>query len=440
MRRRKSLSKQPQQATVHDLTHEGHGVARVNDKTVFIPGTLPGEEIQFVYTDRKRNYDTGQLLTILRPSADRITPQCRHFDRCGGCNLQHLTTDQQLTFKQKIVLDNLRRIGHVVPATLLPPITGPSWGYRRRARLGVKYVSKKQRMLLGFRERASHLLADLSQCETLDPRVGHALTTMAQVLKGLSCYTLIPQVEVAVADNATAWVIRHLQPFTAADIEVLKHAAQQHGWQVYQQPAGVESITPIWPPDATLFYRVDADAIEIQFAPADFIQVNREVNVALIDAAIDALQLTTDTTVLELFSGLGNFSLPIARRAKNVVAVEGDAGLVKRAQQNTLHNQVANITHYVADLSKTTPLLPWMRSQYDRILLDPPRTGAADILPTLATSHATRIVYISCNPATLARDAGILVNQLNYRLDQIRVVDMFPHTAHVETLAVFIHT
>jgi 23S rRNA (uracil1939-C5)-methyltransferase len=438
MSRHRPLPTEPVEAHIHDLTHEGQGVARVNGKAVFIPGALPGETVRFVYAERKRNFDTGKVQAILTASADRVTPACPHFDICGGCNLQHLAPAKQLEFKQKILLDNLQRLGHVTPAHITAPLTGLPWGYRRKARLGTKYVGKKQRFMIGFREKASHLLADLSQCETLNPQIGRRLPEIAAMLRALSCYQHIPQVEVAIADNATALVIRHMVPFTSADIEQLIAFAKQTGWHLYQQPHGLDSITPIWPGDSVLTYQVDKQQIELQFLPSDFIQVNREVNLAMIDAALAALQLDADMTVLELFSGLGNFTLPIARRAQHVVAVEGERGLVKRAQDNAQRNSITNVQQQVADLARDCTGLPWLHANFDRVLLDPPRSGAIEVLPVVAATKAQRIVYISCNPATLARDADVLVNQFDYRLAQVGVLDMFPHTAHVEALAVFV--
>ncbi len=437
MSRRHRIPTEPVEATIHDLTHEGHGVARVNGKAVFIPGTLPGEVVRFVYTERKRNYDTGKIQEILTASVDRITPACPHFDICGGCNLQHLAAHKQLEFKQKILLDNLQRIGHVIPKEVVAPVTGLAWGYRRKARLGTRFVHKKQRLMIGFREKASHLLADLAVCETLHPNVGHKLADIATLVRSLSCFQSVPQVEVAIADNATAMVLRHLEPLTTQDMDLLVNMAKQTGWHLYQQPKGLDSIAPVWPKDSTLSYQVDRQQITLQFVPSDFIQVNREVNLAMIDAAIAELQLDESTTVLELFSGLGNFSLPIARRAAQVVAVEGDSGLVARARENAQRNGITNVQHHIADLSRDCQDFPWMKARYHRVLLDPPRNGAAEVLPGIVATRAQRIVYVSCNPSTLARDAGILVNQYGYHLQQVGVLDMFPHTAHVEALAVF---
>ncbi len=437
MSRRSVLPPDPVITTIQDLTHEGYGVAKVDGKTVFIAGTLPGEEVEFQYRVRKRNFDEGKLLRILKTSADRIEPRCPHFAVCGGCNLQHLSPEKQLEFKQKLMLDNLTRLGHVTPLVVAAPVSGSPWGYRRKARLGVKYVTKKEKLMVGFRERDSHFLADLSRCEILAPEVGLQLTTLSNLLRSLSCYQHIPQVEVAVGDNATALVIRHMQPLTEQDTTQLTEFAQQHGYHIYLQPKGLSSIAPLWPLDSALSYRVDNNSIELLFAPTDFVQVNRFVNLAMIDKVVAALNLNSATQVLELFSGLGNFTLPIAKRAGRVVAVEGERSLVQRAQDNAVHNQISNVQHYVSDLTKDVSIFPWFNEKYDRIFLDPPRSGAAELMPLLAAKKTERIVYVSCNPATLARDADILVNQFQYQLSEVAILDMFPHTAHVEVLAIF---
>lgn len=438
-RRRPSLPTEPVAASVMDLTHEGVGVARVEGKTVFIDQALPGEDVHFIYTQRKRNYDHGKLQQIDKASPLRVTPACPHFGVCGGCSLQHLQAEEQIHLKQKILLDNLQRIGHVQPETVREPITGPLWGYRRKARLGLKYVEKKEKLLIGFRESASRYLADLSVCKVLHPAVGEHLEDIARCIRSLSIYQAIPQIEVAVGDDLTALVIRHLQPFTELDRQSLIEFAKQYQFALYTQAGGPDTIIPLWPEHPALQYSLDEYGLRYEFLPNDFVQVNAEINHKMIAAVVQALELTPEQRVLELFCGLGNFTLPIAQHCQHVVAVEGEASLVARAQQNAEHNDIRNVEFHVTDLMQNLTQLPWWHKQYfDRLFLDPPRSGASEVLPVIAQLKPPRIVYVSCNPATLARDAGILCEEQGYRLIEAGVMDMFPHTAHVESLAVFV--
>ena len=438
-RRRSPLPKEPVAASVTDLTHEGAGVARVEGKTVFITQALPDEDVHFVYTQRKRNYDHGKLQQIDKPSLLRVTPACPHFGICGGCSLQHLQPEQQIHFKQKVLLDNLERIGHVQPDKVREPITGPLWGYRRKARLGLKYVEKKQKLLIGFREAASRYLADLSVCKVLHPAVGEHLEEIAQCIRSLSCYQAVPQIEVAIGDDDVALVIRHLQPLTEADHQCLIAFAKQHQFNIYTQAGGPDSITPMWPLHPALHYSLPEYGLGYDFLPSDFVQVNAEINHKMIAAVIQALELAPGQRVLELFCGLGNFTLPIAQRCQHVVAVEGEASLVARAQQNAINNGIANAEFHVTDLMQSLTQLPWWhKQQFDRVFLDPPRSGAHEVMPVLSQLKPARIVYVSCNPSTLARDAGILCHEHGYRLIEAGVMDMFPHTAHVESIAIFV--
>lgn len=437
-RRRPSLPTEPVPAHVLDLTHEGLGVARIDGKTVFINQTLPGEDVYFTYTERRRNYDRGKLHQIVKPAAQRVTPACPHFGVCGGCSLQHLQPEEQIHFKQKILLDNLERIGHVQPETIRDPITGPLWGYRRKARLGLKYVEKKQKQLIGFREAASRYLADLSVCKVLHPAVGEHLEDIAACVRSLSVYRAVPQIEVAVGDDLVALVIRHLEPLTESDEQLLIAFAKQGNFAIYTQAKGPDSILPLWPTEPSLTYSLPEYDLRYTFLPSDFVQVNAEINHRMIAAVMQVLELDANHRVLELFCGLGNFSLPIAQACRQVVAVEGEAGLVARARQNAKSNGIRNVEFHVADLMQSLPPLPWWHKQhYDRVFLDPPRSGAVEVLPVIAELKPPRIVYVSCNPSTLARDAGILCQEQGYRLLEAGVMDMFPHTAHVESIAVF---
>ncbi|MCW9025578.1 MAG: 23S rRNA (uracil(1939)-C(5))-methyltransferase RlmD [Gammaproteobacteria bacterium] len=441
-RRRKNKPKliesEPVIATVESMTHEGLGVVHVDGKTVFINDVLPGEKVEFTCVRSHRNYDEASLNNVIEASPHRIEPGCPHFGLCGGCVLQHVSASEQLKLKETILLDNFRHIGQVEPEVVLPPLTGPEWGYRRKARLGVRYVNKKERVLVGFRERSSRYLADIQTCKVLHPSVGEDLTELASIIRELSIYTRIPQVEVAVGDNATALVIRHLEPLTEEDRQKLTGYARQHGYQMYLQPKGPDTVNLLYPDQAELFYRIEDYDLTLNFLPSDFTQVNQDINSAMIGRALELLNLDTNDRVLELFCGLGNFTLPIAKAAKQVVAVEGEIGLIQRAKDNADLNQVTNVEYHVANLMEDITGLPWTRKQhYDKVFLDPPRSGAKEILPFVAKTGASVIVYVSCHPATLARDAGELVNNYGYKLKAAGVMDMFPHTAHVESIALF---
>ncbi len=437
-RRRKTLPTQPQQARVASLTHDGRGVARVADKTVFIDGALPDEEVLFRYTRVRSKYDEGEVLKILKASPHRVTPACEFFNTCGGCSLQHLEPSEQIRIKQSVLLDNLQRIGKVQTKEILPPVIGPIWGYRQKARLGVRYVPKKERVLVGFREKHSAFLADMTHCKILNPLIGERLDVLSELIRQLSCYKHIAQIEVAVGDEAVALIFRHLVELTDDDKQRLIDFGQQHEFQIYLQPKGPDSVTLLWPETTSLSYRLADFDITLAFLPNDFTQVNTAINQAMIHRALELLEPQATDQVLELFCGLGNFSLPLARRVQQVSAVEGDAALIQRARENAERNVIRNIDFHVANLMDEVSGMPWLRKRhYDKVLLDPPRSGAQEMLPHIASLKVSRIVYVSCNPATLARDAGILVNEYGYRLDKAGVMDMFPHTAHVESIAQF---
>lgn len=437
-RRKKKLPAEPQHATVESLTHDGRGVARVGDKTVFIDGALPEEEVLFRYTRLRSNYDEGVALEVLQASPHRITPACEFFAVCGGCSLQHLASDEQIHLKQSMLLENLGRIGKVKVEEILPPLTGPIWGYRQKARLGVRYVPKKQRVLVGFREKHSAFLADMHSCKILNPLIGEHLDELSNTIGQLSCYKQIAQVEVAIGDEGAALIFRHLVELTEADKQLLISFGQQHDYQIYLQPRGPDSVTLLWPDTANLSYRIPAYDVTLAFRPNDFTQVNTAINQAMVARALELLEPQSTDQLLELFCGLGNFSLPLARQVKQVVAVEGDAALIERARENASRNAIDNVEYHVANLMEEVSGLPWLRKRhYDKILLDPPRSGALEVLPVIAELKPDRIVYVSCNPATLARDAGILVNDYGYNLVKAGVMDMFPHTTHVESIALF---
>ena len=454
------------------LTHEGEGVVRgtqgpergkLGTKTAFVAGALPGESIRFKRVRRHRQHDEGALLEVLTASSDRVTPKCAHFGVCGGCALQHLSSDAQIASKEAEVRDNFERVAKVVPETWFEPLRGPVWSYRRRARLGAKYVIKKGRVVVGFRERLAPYVAELTRCEVLAPPVGVLITPLAELLGSLSIRERLPQIEVAVADNVTALVLRVLEPPTAQDLENLSRFQAAHGVRFYLQPGGLDTIRALetaargdGPPGAgatapgtPLVYRLPRFNLEMEFLPSDFIQVNGFINEALVSRAVDLLGLTADSKVLDLFCGLGNFTLPLARVAGRVVGVEGDQALVARARHNAVRNGVGNVEFHAADLFKPIavpdgpgrgsvgPVPPWAGDVgYTHVLLDPPRAGAREILPYVASLRPQAVLYISCHPGSLARDVGILAHEFGFAVRAAGVIDMFPHTGHVESLAV----
>ncbi len=433
----KKAPTQPETMQIASLTHDGRGVARVDGKTVFVDGALPGEQVVAQRLRRRRRHDEADLLEVVTASPDRVAPRCAHFGVCGGCALQHLDPARQLEAKQAHVAEQLARVGHVEPSRWLAPVSGPLWGYRRRARLGVKHVYKKGRVLVGFRERSKPYIADVRQCPVLAPPVGELVGALAGLVERLSIRDRLPQFEVAVADAATALVARVLDPPTADDLSLLREFAAAQGVEFYLQPGGLDTIVPLDPPATPLTYRLDAFDVGMTFEPSDFIQVNAEINRRAVALAVELLELEPADRVLDLFCGLGNFTLPLARRAAQVTGVEGDAGLVARAAANAAANGIANATFHAADLMTDPAGAPWAGQPYERVLLDPPRAGALAVLELLGRIAPRRMVYVSCHPASFARDAGMLVNQYGFTLAAVGVMDMFPHTAHVETIALF---
>lgn len=421
---------------VTSLSHDGRGVAHDGGKALFIAGALPGERVRIAHRRRRRSYDEARLEAIERPSVHRVVPKCRHFGVCGGCVLQHLDSAEQLRLRQSHLLEELQRIGKVVPGRVLEPLTGESWGYRRRARLGVRWVAKKGRVLVGFRERLSPFLADLQRCEILAPPLDSLLEPLAELIGGLSIRERVPQIEVAAGDNAVALVFRLLEQPTPEDLQRLRSFAASHALQVHMQRGGVDTIEPLVGGDP-LRYRLPEFDLSFEFAPTDFIQINASLNRRMVSRALDLLAPGSEQRVLDLFCGIGNFSLPLARRAGSVVGVEGDVRLVERARANARRNGLANVEFHVADLAQPLESLPWTLPKCDAVLLDPPRAGAREVLPLVDHSCARRVVYISCHTGSLARDAGILVHELGFQLTAAGVMDMFPHTAHVESLAMF---
>ena len=426
-----------QEADIVDLAHDGRGIARVDGKAVFIDGALPGERVRFRLIKRRRQLDEAGLVEVLIASPDRVAPACAHFGICGGCSLQHLSAAAQVEAKQRQLLDNLQRIGRVRPERVLAPLRGPQWAYRRRARLGVKYVHKKGRVLAGFREREKPYLADMQRCEILPEPLAALPRDLAALVETLTIREKIPQVEVSAGDEATALVFRVLEAPAAQDIEKIAAFGAKQGVQIFLQSGGLDTVRPLHAHYSPLSYAVDAGRVLIEFGPVDFIQINREINVSMVAAALGLLLPTRNDAVLDLFCGLGNFTLPLAHRALRVVGVEGDSLLVAKAGANATRNGIGNAAFFVENLFEPAQFGSWANDRYELVLLDPPRAGASALLARMAHWRPRRVVYISCHPGSLARDAEILVYSQGFKLTCAGVMDMFPHTTHVESIAVF---
>jgi 23S rRNA (uracil1939-C5)-methyltransferase len=438
---KQNLSQKPIQAVIDSLSHEGRGVAHIDGKATFISGALPGEKVSFIYILQKRNHAEGVVKEIIEPSPDRVEPKCPHYAICGGCSLQHLSSEAQIKYKQKSMLDGLKHIGKVEPKEIFDPITGDLWAYRSRARLGVRYVAKQDKVLIGFRQRQGKALADMDSCEVLPQSIGKKLHLFQTFIYKLESRDSISQIEVAIGDDAIALIVRHLKPLSGQDQTMWIAFAKEHGYQLYLQAKGPESIHCVYSEDKhQLYFHHKEFNCKIHFKPQDFFQVNASINRQMVPRVLQLLNLTGTETVLDLFCGLGNFTLPIARNAKHVTGIEGDLGMVNRARQMATVNGVTNSDYFVSNLmaeAKDLKSEPWLKKKYDCIVLDPPRSGAKEIIQHFGKLKAKRIVYISCHPATLARDAGELVHTHGYKLVGAGVMDMFPQTAHVESIAVF---
>lgn len=437
--RSKKMPTESVEVVVTGLTHDGRGVAHVDEKAVFVEGALPGERVRFNYVEMHRSYDVGKICEVLEPSEDRVEPRCQVYGTCGGCSLQHMDPEKQIEAKQRTLLDNLQRIGKVSALEVVAPIKSDStWGYRRRARLGVRNVPAKGRVLIGFREKRSSFLADMHRCEVLHPSVGERFDELSELIAGMEAHDRIAQIEVAVDDTQTALVLRNMDPLSEGDSLRLQAFASQYQFRIYLQPKGPESVVPLWPEATTLCYTLPAFGVSYQFLPNDFTQINYHINQQMIERAVDWLEVEGAHRVLDLFCGIGNFSLALATRTQQVVGVDVSASLIQRARHNATLNGLNNLTFHAADLSKGLQAMGWWQEGFDRVLLDPARDGALEAIPYIAALGVERIVYVSCNPATLARDAGKLVNEYGYRLERVGVMDMFPHTAHVESIALFV--
>jgi 23S rRNA (uracil1939-C5)-methyltransferase len=434
--------REPETATIESATHDGRGIAAVSGKKVFVAGALPGETVEFIRRKSRRNFDEAELLQVIEPSEDRIDAKCEAFGRCGGCSLQHVSEDYQRSIKEQTLKDNLQRIGKVEPQSWLEPMTGPVWGYRRRARLAVKDVPAKGRVLVGFRERHAPFVTDMHRCEVLASPVDGLIDELSELVAQLSIRARLPQIEIAVAEQSMAMVFRVLDEPNEADKEHLIAFGAANDCRIYLQPGGLDSLQLIEPESVgePLYYTLPEFDIRIDFEPIDFVQVNSEINRRMVHFAIEQLNPGPEDRVLDLFCGIGNFSLPLARKSGTVLGIEGEKSLVARAAENAQKNGLENVEFRVADLSKIDGSESWVKAGWDRLLLDPARSGAAEVVERMKILNPERIVYVSCHPGTLARDAGILVHEQGYRLETAGIIDMFPHTAHVESIAVFTRT
>jgi 23S rRNA (uracil1939-C5)-methyltransferase len=434
-RRRKPKAK-TYELEIESLSHEGRGIAHLDEKVIFVSGALPGETVIADRTFSRAKFEEADVKEVLKPADNRITPKCEVFGLCGGCSFQHLSSEDQIEAKGKWLKDAFLGQAKVEPEQWLEPLQVQSWGYRRKARLGVRYVAKKGKVLVGFREKKSGFITNMSRCEVLHPSLGDNLEVLASAIEKLSIKSQVPQIEVAVAENNTVLILRHLEPLTEQDEQILLDCANELDITFYTQSGGADTVKPLDKP-AVLTYSHPDHNIEMEFLPTDFTQVNFKLNQKMINLAIDMLELNDNDEVIDLFCGLGNFTLPMAKYAKHVVGVEGDLGLIERAKYNAEKNGISNASFYKADLFKEVEGFEWFRGKtYNKALIDPARSGAIEIVELLPKLGVERLVYVSCNPSTLARDTEKLI-ELGYKLETAGVMDMFPQTAHVESIALF---
>lgn len=436
---------------IESLDMEGRGVGHLPNedgapgKVIFVEGALPGERVSFQSFRRKPKWEAATLTELHRESALRVKPKCAHFGTCGGCAMQHLEPSAQVAIKQRVLEDNLWHIGKVRAQTMMRPIYGPTWNYRYRARLSVRNVQKKGGVLVGFHERKSSFIADMKSCEILPAHVSAMLMPLRRLVESLSVFEQLPQIELAVGEDVTALVLRIMAPLTTDDQGRLRAFADEYRIQWWLQPKGPDTAYPFYPLDVQLHYALPEFGIRMPFKPTDFTQVNHHINRVLVSRALRLLDAQPDERIADLFCGLGNFTLPIATQAREVVGIEGSTALTGRALENARTNGLREkVSFHCRNLFEATADDFAALGKFDRLLIDPPREGALAVCQAIAAlgeaqpgSKPKRIVYVSCNPATLARDAGFLVHQGGYALTRAGVVNMFPHTAHVESMAVF---
>ena len=450
---------QKNSVTIESLDQEGRGIAHVDGKVIFIEGAITGERVTYSSYRKKSNFEMAHVDQILKQSFMRVQPKCKHFGVCGGCSMQHLDARAQVSVKQRVLEDNLERIGKVKPENMLPALYGEAWGYRQRARLSVRHVIKKNKTLVGFREQRGSYVADMQYCEILAPKIAKLLPLLAQMCESLSIREAIPQIEVAVGEHVDVLVLRIMRPLSAEDEQTIKQFADTHQVQFWVQTKGPETAVPFYPLDSpALSYSLPEFGITMPFAPTEFTQVNADLNRVMVSRAMRLLDPQVGERVADFFCGLGNFTLPIARLGAVALGVEGSEALVKRASQNAEYNGLSknavqkniapqnavskNKSGYAEframNLFEMNEILLAQLGRFDKWLIDPPRDGAMELVKSITAETAPkRIVYVSCNPATLARDAEVLVHDKGYILQAAGVMNMFPHTSHVESIAVF---
>ncbi|MCC6071643.1 23S rRNA (uracil(1939)-C(5))-methyltransferase RlmD [Massilia sp. GCM10020059] len=414
-------------------------------KVIFVEGALPGERVSFETTKKKKNWEAGRMTVLHRESSMRVKPRCPHFGVCGGCSMQHLEPSAQVAVKQRVLEDNLWHISKVKAGTIMRPMYGPTWGYRYRARLSARYVAKRETVLVGFNERGSGFVADITECHVLPPHVSDMLVPMRELIGAMSIYNKVPQIEVAIGEDLTAMVMRNMEALSAQDEALMKAFADKWNIQWWLQPGGPDTAAPFYPVGKELYYSLPEFNVRMPFKPTDFTQVNHHINRVLVHKALLLLEVQPDERVADLFCGLGNFTLPLATQAREVVGIEGSTALTERALANARANGLSEKTSFFTrNLFDVTTADLVALGRFDRMLIDPPRDGAAALSAALAGLRAShpemmpkRIVYVSCSPSTLARDAGVLVHEAGYVLSKAGVVNMFPHTSHVESMAVF---
>ncbi len=436
-RSRRKLSDQPFELDIVSLNPKGFGVAEYEGRKLQVYDALEDEKVLVKNLFGRSQRGRVETLEVLKPSVDRAEPRCPHFGVCGACNMQHLSMGAQLARKQAMLLDVLAKTGDVEPATVYPPLCGPAWNYRRKARLSVRDVAAKERVLVGFRERNGRFVADMHTCHILRSEFADLLPELSGLIKTLDCRATVPQIEISCGDNASAMIIRHLEPLSDADLQSLVDFSGTSGLAIYLQSGGPDSVSLLAPKGLRLNYTLDEPALTFEFEPLDFIQVNGGLNRLMIKKAMDLLDPQDSDCILDLFCGLGNFTLPLATRAGHVTGLEGSEKMVQRGGMNARLNGLDNVEFHAADLYQPCEQPPWPAKEYNKILLDPPRSGALELLPWIASGPVQQVLYISCNPETLARDAGVLVRQYGFELAGAGILDMFPHTPHSEAIALF---